>query len=130
MGNIKNIFNVISRSLDAARTPPPAIPPILLLAGAKLAPGLSPIRIAGEIIKRQAEAGAPVGDLPSGEKNISEIMESIRVEEIIKALMSDAVVDVAINPGITLTAEGANAGGPVVSIGRTISIGSGKGIIR
>jgi precorrin-3B methylase len=86
--------------------------------------------IASKIITRQAEAGAPVGVLPSGGVNISEIMEMIRVEEIISALQTDAKIDVAIAPGITLTAQGANGGGPVVCLGQTIGIGSGNGIIR
>lgn len=130
MASLTSIFDVISSALDASRTPPPEIPSILLLAGAKLRPGLSPILIASKIISRQAEAGAPVGVLPSGGRNISEAMEVIRVEEIIDALQSDARIDIAINPGIPLTAQGANAGGPVLSIGQTIGIGSGNGIIR
>lgn len=130
MASLTSIFDVISSVLDASRTPPPEIPSILLLAGAKLRPGLSPILIASKIISRQAEAGAPVGVLPSGGRNISEAMEVIRVEEIIDALQSDARIDIAINPGIPLTAQGANAGGPVLSIGQTIGIGSGNGIIR
>jgi hypothetical protein len=130
MASINTIFKIISKALDASRTPPPEIPALLLLTGAKLRPGLSPIMIASKIITRQAEAGAPVGVLPSGGANISEIMEMIRVEEIISALQTDARIDVAIAPGITLTAQGANGGGPVVCLGQTIGIGSGNGIIR
>lgn len=130
MASLKSIFSVISSALDASRTPPPTIPGIILLAGAKLRPGLSPLMIASKIIARQADAGAPVGVLPSGGKNISELMESIRVEEIIDALQSDARIDVAINPGIQLTAQGGNAGGPIVVVGQTIGLGSGNGIIR
>lgn len=127
---ITSIFDTISAALEASRTPPPEIPSILLLAGAKLKPGLSPLLIASKIISRQSEAGAPVGVLPSGSKNISEAMEVIRVEEIINALQTDARIDVAINPGIPLTAQGSNAGGPVLSVGQTIGVGSGNGIIR
>ena len=54
----------------------------------------------------------------------------IRVEEIITALQMDARIDVAINPGITLTATGANVGGPVQVAGMTTAIGTGKDIIR
>lgn len=130
MAGINTIFKIITKALDAGRTPPPEIPSILLLAGAKLRPGLSPIMIASKIITRQAEGGAPVGVLPSGGENISEMMEIIRVEEIISALQSDARIDVAIAPGITLTATGGNAGGPVQVVGLTTSVGSGNGIIR
>jgi len=130
MGGITSIFKIITKALDAGRTPPPEIPSILLLAGAKLRPGLSPIMIASKIITRQADAGAPVGVLPSGGSNISEMMEMIRVEEIISALQTDARIDIAINPGIPLTATGGNAGGPVQVIGTTTAVGSGNGIIR
>jgi len=130
MASINSIFTIISNALNASRTPPPEIPSLLLLAGAKLRPGLSPMMIAAKVITRQAEAGAPVGVLPSGGKNISELMESIRIEEIITALQTDARIDVAILPGIALTASGGNAGGPVVCLGLTTGVGSGNGIIR
>jgi len=130
MASINSIFTIISNALNASRTPPPEIPSLLLLAGAKLRPGLSPIMIAAKIITRQADAGAPVGVLPSGAVNVSELMEAIRVEEIIKALQTDARVDVAILPGIPLTASGGNAGGTVVCVGLTTGVGSGNGIIR
>lgn len=130
MSSIKSIFDTIIGVVEASRTPPPEIPAILILSGAKLRPGLSPILIASKIIERQVEAGAPPGVLPSGGENISENMELIRIEEIIKAIQEDARVDIAIPPGIPLTAQGANSGGPVVSIGMTTGIGSGNGIIR
>lgn len=130
MASLTSIFNIISSALDATRTPPPEIPSILLLAGAKLRPGLSPTLIASKIISRQTDAGAPVGVLPSGGRNVAEAMEIIRVEEIIDALQTDAKIDVVINAGIPLTAQGGNAGGPVVCVGQTVSVGSGNGIIR
>lgn len=129
MSGIANIFKIISSALDASRTPPPEIPPPLILAGGKLRPGLSPIMIASRIISRQAEAGAPIGLLPSGSDNVSEMMEIIRIEEIINALQTEAKIDVSIAPGISLTATGANAGGPVQVLGVTTSIGSGAAII-
>ena len=130
MISLTSIFDVISSALDASRTPPPEIPSLLLLAGAKLRPGLSPIMIASKIISRQSEAGAPIGVLPSGGRNVAEAMEVIRVEEIIDALLNDARIDVVINPGIPVTVQGANTGGPMMSLGQTISLGSGNGIIR
>jgi hypothetical protein len=130
MASLSSIFNIISDAIDAARTPPPDIPSVLLLAGAKLRPGLSPSIIASKIISRQTEAGAPAGVLPSGGRNVAEAMEVIRVEEIIDALQIDARIDVSITPGIAITANGANAGGAMVSIGQTVGPGSGFGIIR
>ena len=130
MANITDIFNVITNMLTSYRTPPPEIPSLLLLTGAKLRPGLSPSMIAAKIISRQHEAGIPAGILPSGNKNLSELMEVIRVEEIINAILTEARVDVAVAPGIALQANGASAVGPVTVAGLTIGIGNGTGIIR
>jgi len=130
MANISDIFKVITNMLTAYRTPPPEIPSLLLLTGAKLRPGLSPSLIAAKIISRQHEAGAPSGILPSGNKNIAELMEVIRVQEIINAILTDARIDVAVAPGIPIQANGASAVGPVSVAGMTIDIGRGTGIIR
>lgn len=122
MASIDSILNKITSVLNASRTPPPTIPSLLLLTGAKMRPGLSASIIASKIITRQNEAGAPEGVLPSGNKNISELMEVIRVEEIIDAILTDARIDVAVMPGIALTAGGLP--------GITTAIGNGTGIIR
>ena len=116
--------------IDGFRSPAPQVPTVLISGGAKLRPGLSAELIASKIIRRQSEAGAPVGILPSGSENISELMEVIRVEEIIKAILEDARIDVAVDVGIPVQAVGGNAGGPVVCIGTTTSLGSATGIIR
>jgi len=130
MANITDIFNVITNILTAYRTPPPEIPSAILLAGAKLRPGLSPSMIAAKIISRQHEAGIPAGVLPSGGKNLSELMEVIRVEEIINSILTDARIDVAVAPGIALQANGTSTAGPVAVVGTTIGLGKGSGIIR
>ena len=51
-------------------------------------------------------------------------------EEIINTLQDDMRVDIGIFPGGTVNANGANAGGPVVSIGTTITAQQGIGIAR
>jgi hypothetical protein len=130
MGDINSIFEAITKIISGFRSPAPQVPTLLITGGGKLRPGLSASLIASKIIKRQSEAGAPVGLLPSGAKNISEQMEVIRVEEIINAILQDARVDIAVDPGIPVQATGGNAGGPVVCVGATISIGSATGIIR
>lgn len=130
MASINKIFDAISSAINASRTPPAEIPTALLFTSARMRPGLSPITTASKIITRQGEAGAPVGALPSGEPNINEMMEIIRVEEIFKALLEDARIDIAVEPGIPLEAQGANSAGPVIAIGLTTGIGKGNGIIR
>jgi len=109
---------------------PPPIPTPLILVGIPLRTGLSPTKIASNIISRKSEAGLPVGALPSGAVNPDEIMERIRIEEIVKALQQDAKISVAIPPGITLTAAGVSPAGPVSVFGSTITFTKGYGIIQ
>lgn len=109
--------------------PAPTVTKVQSLS-ASLRPGLSATKIAANIIKRQSEAGAPTGNLDDGSENISEKMEVIRVEEIINALISDARITVTLYPGQTIQATGGNAGGPIVVIGQTLTLGKGTGIIQ
>lgn len=109
---------------------PPPIPTPLILLGVPKRTGLSPTKIASKIIARKSEAGLPVGILPSGAINPDEIMERIRIEEIIKALQEDALISVGIPPGITLTAAGISPTGPVSVFGSTITFTKGYGIIQ
>lgn len=109
---------------------PPPIPTPLILVGVPQRPGLSPTKIASRIIARKSEAGLPVGVLPSGGVSPDEIMERIRIEEIVKALQQDALITVAIPPGITLTAAGIGPSGPVSVFGSTIYYAKGYGIIQ
>lgn len=109
---------------------PPPVPTPIILVGVPRRAGLSPTKIASRIIARKSEAGLPVGVLPSGAVNPDEIMERIRIEEIIKALQQDAIISVAIPPGITLTATGISPTGPVSVFGSTITFSKGYGVIQ
>lgn len=116
-------------SLSSTGSPTP-VPTPLILIGVATRTGLSPTKIASRIIARKSEAGLPVGVLPSGAVSPDEIMERIRIEEIIKALQEDAVITVAIPPGITLTAAGISPTGPVTVAGSTILYAKGYGVIQ
>lgn len=127
-----NSTEVLSSLINLFKVPPapaPPIPSVLVLASVNR-PGLSPTKISANIIKRQAEAGLPVGPLPSGDESTEEKMERIRIEEIVRALTEDAKITVATNIGQTVLASGGNAGGPVVVVGTTTSPGSGFGVIQ
>jgi hypothetical protein len=121
-------FGVVLALSSIGGSPP--IPTPLILVGVPRRSGLSPTKIASNIIARKSEAGLPVGVLPSGAVNPDEIMERIRVEEIIKALQQDAKISVAIPPGITLTAAGVSPTGPVSVFGSTITFIKGYGVIQ
>jgi len=81
--------------------------PVILLNG-PLKPGLSAKEIATDIISRQTEALEQQDNiLEAG--GISEAMEIIRVEEIIKAIQTKMRVDIGTLPS-------ANMGGPIPPI--------------
>jgi len=116
-------------SLSSVGGPPP-VPTPLILVGVPLRAGLSPTKIASRIIARKSEAGLPVGALPSGGINPDEIMERIRIEEIVKAIQQDMIISVAVPPGITLTAAGISPTGPVSVFGSTITFTKGYGVAQ
>ncbi len=129
--NIEAIISGFDKilKLSSVGSPPP-IPTPLILVGVPRRPGLSPAKIASRIIARKSEAGLPVGVLPSGAISPDEIMERIRIEEIVKALQQDAVISVAIPAGISLSAAGISPTGPVSVFGSTIMFSKGYGIIQ
>lgn len=129
--NVDSIIDGFNRVLNLASIGgPPTIPTPLILVGVPQRSGLSPTKIATNIIARKSEAGLPVGVLPTGNSNPDEIMERIRIEEIIKALQEDAIISVAIPAGITLTAAGISPSGPVTVFGSTITFSKGYGVIQ
>lgn len=99
----------------------------LLAFGGGNKPGLSADKIAARIISRKAEAGLPTGQLEGGAVAPDELMEKIRMEEIIKAITEDMRMDVCTRPGAQLEAKGANAGGPIQVLGTIISTSCGHG---
>jgi len=109
---------------------PPPVPTPLILVGVPLRAGLSPTKIASRIIARKSEAGLPVGALPSGAINPDEIMERIRIEEIVKAIQQDMIISVGVPPGITLTAAGISPTGPVSVFGSTITFTKAYGVAQ
>lgn len=129
--SMSGILNVIMSAFSIPDTPVEPLPPPLIMAGAKLRPGLSAQSIAAEIISKQSNAGRVVGNVFADGPNVEEAMELIRVQEIVNALLTEAKVDVVIPPGIQVTTVGVgNMGIPVISQGATITMGIGDGIIR
>lgn len=126
--NFKSAKSIVSGLLNLFKVPntrSQTLPaPLILATDAR--PGLSPSLIASRIIERKSEAGIPVGPLEGGAVAPDEIMERIRVEEIVKALTSEARVNVAIKPGAAIQGTGGNAGGPVQVIGTIIGIAQGN----
>lgn len=130
-GNLDSILGGFNKILKLQTVGAPTnIPSPLILIGAQRRSGLSPTAIASRIISRKSEAGLPVGALPSGGVSPDEIMERIRVEEIIKAIQQESLVTVVIPPGTSLSAAGASVAGPVTVVGSTITLTKGWGVIQ
>jgi hypothetical protein len=91
--------------------------------------GLNASKVASRIIRRQSEAGIPVGPLPSGEISPDEIMERIRVEEIISAITTEMVLDVAIQPGSNVNSIVAGPI-PLPATGIVTTIAKGQAIVN
>lgn len=96
----------------------------------KVRPGLNSEVLANSIISRFKEIGIPNGPLVNGSQNVMEAFVVVLCEEFIEAVQNDMRVDVGIFPGGTVNANGANAGGPVASVGATITVQEGVGIAR
>jgi len=105
--------------------PKPSIQQILL---AKTRPGLNAEILTASITSRFEEAGIPTGPLVGGTPNVMENFVKIMCEEIVSAIQTDMRVDIATDPGATVTASGANSGGPVVAVGATTAPHSATGI--
>ena len=130
-GNIDSIIGAFQKILTIQTVGAPTnVPTPLILIGAPQRAGLSPTKIASRIIARKSEAGLPVGALPSGGVAPDELMERIRIEEIIKAFQQEALISIAIPPGATVTASGVSPAGPVTVFGSTITITRGFGVIQ
>ena len=115
--------------IDLSRVPVPKLPlPQILLA--KLRPGLSAEILTASIVSRFNEIGIPNGPLVGGTPNVMEAFVKICCEEIVDTLQNDMRIDIAIDPGISIVAFGANAGGPVASDGASDEVASGVGIAR
>lgn len=131
ISTISGILNIILTAFSIPDEPVAPLPPPLLLIGAPLRPGLSAQAIAARIISRQSESGRQVGDVFADGPNNEEAMELIRIEEIINALLTESVVNVAIPPGVSVSTIGVgNLGAPVVAQGFTTTIATGNGILR
>lgn len=131
INSISGVLNLILMAFSVPEEPVQALPPPLIMTGAKMRPGLSANAIAARIISRQSESGRQVGNVFADGPNVEEAMEVIRVEEIVNAILTEAKVDVVIPPGTQVTTVGVgNLGAPVISQGATTNMAIGDGIIR
>jgi hypothetical protein len=112
---------------DRLEVPKLGLPQIL---AAKVRPGLSAELLASSITSRFDEIGIPSGPLEDGSPNVMEAFVKVVAEAIVDAIQNDMRVDVAVDTGVTIQANGANSGGPVVSVGSSIAPHTGTGVAR
>lgn len=125
---INKLLNSIDKVLSLSKPPLSPIPAVLLLTGTANRSGLIASEIVSNIISRKGEAGITTQD--DVNTTITNGMELIRVEELIKALITNAKIEVVIPMGVPIQGTGSNAGGPVTVIGTTIAPAVGYGVIR
>jgi hypothetical protein len=131
IGSINSVLDVLLQAFSLPEEPIQPLPPPLIMLGGKLRPGISTTSIVANVITRQAEAGLPTGDVFGDGPNTTEALIKIITEEVINSLLNECVVNVVIDPGISVLSTGVgNLGAPVISQGFTTTWGTGNGIIR
>ena len=130
LSSITGILSLLTSAFSIGVTPPTPLPPPLILSSGKVKGGLSARNIASRIMSRRSEAGLPSGDIFPDGPNTDELMERIRAEEYVTAIISEAVVQVAILPGQLVIGTGiGNLGTPIAVQASTTTIGTGTGAI-
>ncbi len=131
LGGIQKIVDSINGVLEKVRVPVIPIPAILLLCCVFKRPGLSAMMIASKVIKRQSEFGAPTGALPDGTPNKMNALIYVMTQEIVDEIQKSCVIEGVVPPGtMVVNGYGANAGGPIVTVGTNILPVKVTGILR
>jgi hypothetical protein len=131
MSGILKIVDKVSNLLNGSRVPVIPIPAVLLLCSVFKRPGASCMLAAANVIKRQSEFGAPTGALPDGSSNMMNALVYVNMCETMRELRENSIVEVVIPPNtVVINSSGANAGGPVLSVGTNTTPIKGYGIIR
>jgi hypothetical protein len=120
-------FLLFMLSEDRVPVPRLSIQQILF---AKTRPGLNADLITSSVVSRFDEAGIPTGALADGTPNVMEQFVKVLIEEIVDAIQSQMRIDMVIDQGAIVQANGVNAGGPVSVVGATVSPHSGIGVAR
>lgn len=125
----EEIANFLLFMLEEDRIPVPRLS-IGQILFAKTRPGLNSELITSSIVSRFGEAGIPSGVLADGTPNVMEALVKIMTEEYVDALQNQMRIDVVIDQGALLTAQGGNAGGPIAVVGSTVAPHTGIGVAR
>ena len=130
LDSIDGVLDTLLAAFKVPEEPLAPLPPLLIMVGGKLRPGISVETIVSNVISRQEDAGLPIGDVFGDGPNSFQLISRIIVEEIVNSLLNQSVVNVVIDPGVPVMVVGSNGGGPMVSMGYTTLYGTGNGILR
>ena len=125
VNSIKNFFQ------STLRNPAPLISGIVMICGLAKRPGLSCILSTSNVIQDLSKMGIPTEDMPDGSPNLMNKMVHSMMCVIYRALKEDANLQVALEPGaVTVQTQGANAGGPIVTVGTNINFAKGFALLQ
>ena len=121
ISQITSSINSFFSAINAKITKVVPMPAILLLCAAMSRQGLSPLRSLSNVCKALEELGIPMGANPDGSPNFIIIVLNEVFKEVYRALTEEAVILGGIEPcAMQVMSNGANGGGPMVSIGTNI----------
>ena len=121
ISQITSSINSFFSTINAKITKVVPMPAILLLCAAMSRQGLSPLRSLSNVCKALEELGIPMGANPDGSPNLIISILNEVFKEAYRAFTEDAVIQGGIEPGaMQVMSNGANGGGPMVSIGTNI----------
>ena len=128
---IEQICKTIENFFSNVRPPFPQMSRLLLVCSMARRPGLSTIQSVANITKDLNKLGIPTSTMPAGCDNMSLGYSYAYVNELHRAFKNDVSLQVGLQPGtLTLTAFGANGGGPMTVEGTNTSTGQGFGNIK
>ena len=121
ISQITSSINSFFSAINAKITKVVPMPAILLLCAAMSRQGLSPLRSLSNVCKALEELGIPMGANPDGSPNLIISVLNEVFKEVYRSLTEEAVIQGCIEPGaMQVMSNGANGGGPMVSIGTNI----------
>lgn len=121
ISQITSKINTFFSSINSMITKVIPMPAILLLCAAMSRQGLSPLRSLNNICAAMEGLGIPTTNNPDGSPNLIVNVLYLLLQEVYRAQTEDAVVQGSVEPGaMMIQSNGANAGGPVVSIGTNL----------
>ena len=121
ISQITSSINSFFSAINAKITKVVPMPAILLLCAAMSRQGLSPLRSLSNVCKALEELGIPMGANPDGSPNFIIIVLNEVFKEVYRSLTEEAVIQGCIEPcAMQVMSNGANGGGPMVSIGTNI----------